>query len=375
MAEQLQQENTPITPSQSINFNPIESAPVIADNKYGQLSKEIVDMLVEYEHTYFREDLPVPFCGLKIYPVLVRDFERFSACTTCLTLNKNEDPKGIAMTHLDYLISKIKSNQQNEGILWSYKLQKLLELIFHIQNGFKCKKCGHVISYDSNEFTEYSSKMSKFIERIKSLQEQFLNSENLTEEDIQKEEKKLEEEGFSEAPHLNCPECGETEFLEMIKIAPSPKGKGNVLIVDGQTITNKDFTKLRQIVLYQNFYDYADDSWVDPEVKKDHDEKMRLEQMKNDVHATIEKKVVCLGIATGYQISDIYNMSIRRFNLALATVDDLINYKIMRQAVMSGFVSLPKGQKIEHWIYKPNKDMYGDSYKSTDEIHESVSNL
>lgn len=68
-------------------------------------------------------------------------------------------------------------------------------------------------------------------------------------------------------------------------------------------------------------------------------------------------------------------MSIRRFTMALATVDDLINYKIMRQAVSSGFVSLPKGKKIEHWIYKPLKDIYGDDYKSMDEMQQEVSRL
>ena len=65
-------------------------------------------------------------------------------------------------------------------------------------------------------------------------------------------------------------------------------------------------------------------------------------------------------------------MSVRKFNLALSTVDDLINYKIMKQAIMSGFVSLPKGQTIEHWIYKPNKDMYGDAYKTVEEIQNSL---
>jgi hypothetical protein len=56
--------------------------------------------------------------------------------------------------------------------------------------------------------------------------------------------------------------------------------------------------------------------------------------------------------------------------MALATVDDLINYKIMKQSVSSGFVSLPKGKSIEYWIYKPIKDIYGDSYKTVDEVTE-----
>lgn len=77
------------------------------DAKYGELSKDIVDYLQPLEYEYFREDKPVPFCGLTVYPIKVRDFEIFSNCTTCLTLNKNEDPNGVAMSHLDYLFSKL----------------------------------------------------------------------------------------------------------------------------------------------------------------------------------------------------------------------------------------------------------------------------
>lgn len=333
--------------------NKNEDAPVQADKKYGQLSADIVNFLSELEYTNFREDKPVPFCGLLVYPAVVRDFEVFSNCTSCLTLNKNETVEGLRMSHLDYLIAK--TQDPKEGGMWSYKLQKLFEMVFHIQNGLKCKKCGKVITYNSPEF-------KKFMDDVCATIEQEKQPQNNTTEKI-------------ETPSLHCPECDGTDFIEMIKIVQDPKTKKHSLMVDGHEISSRDFNKLRQLILYQNFYDYVDDSWVDPDVKKDHDEKMRLEQQKNDVHASIEKKVVCLSITTNYKFEEIYNMPIRRFTLALATVDDLINYKIMKQSVMSGFVSLPKGKTIEHWIYKPDKDMYGDSYKSTDEVHSAASNL
>ena len=44
----------------------------------------------------------------------------------------------------------------------------------------------------------------------------------------------------------------------------------------------------------------------------------------------------------------------------------------MKQAISSGFVSLPKGKNIDHWIYKPIRDIYGDSYQSTDEVMNKV---
>ncbi len=332
---------------------------VYADKKYGQLSEDLVVYLSELELTHFRECKPVPFCGLMVYPAIVRDFEKFSAGTACLTLNKNETVQGIRTSHLGYLYLKMQDTK--EGKRWSYNFSNLCEIIFHIKNGLKCKKCGKIIDYQGPEFTKFLQEVQKYYEQLKK-------------KTVNSQEEKIEEETVS-TPALVCPDCGGTDFIEMIKIAQNPKTKAYSLFIDGLEITSKDFNKLRQLVLYQNFSDYVDDSWVDTSLKKDHEEKMRLERQKNDVHASIEKKVICLSVTTNYKISEIYDMPIRQFTLALATVDDYTNYKIMRQAVSSGFVTLKKGEKIEHWIYKPDKDMYGDSYKSVDQIKNEVSNL
>ena len=174
-----------------------------------------------------------------------------------------------------------------------------------------------------------------------------------------------------------CPHCGDEsgEFLEMIKIVTDENTKKPFLLVNGQPIKNKDFNRLRQIVMYQNFPDYQDDSWVDDAVKKDYEARMKLEAQQNDVHATIEKKIVCLSVATNYRFEEIYDMTIRKFTMALATVDDLINYKITKSAMMSGLVSFPKGFKLEHWIYKPDKDLYGEAYKDLDQVKTDVGSL
>ena len=319
----------------------------IFEQKYKGIDPKIAEQLEAYEYEYFREDKPVPFCGLFVYPAKVRDYELFSNCVSCLSLNKNEDPQGIRMSQQEYLIYKMRMDDK-EGYSWSYRLQKLFEIIFHINNGLKCAHCGHVISYDSQLFKDFVTKISS-IENIAELKE----------EDI---------------PQLVCPECQEKEFVEMIKITTDDKTGKACFLVDGKKIGKKDFDLLRALVLFQNYPDYRDESWVDPALRKDHEEKLRLEQQNNDVYASIEKKVVCLSISTHYKFDEIYDMSIRKFTMALSAVDDLINYKIMRTAVSSGFVSLPDGKKIEHWIYKPIKDMYGE-YKSMDEATAEANNL
>lgn len=319
----------------------------VINKKYRGVPTQIARELETYETRYFKEDLPIPFCGsLMIYPATVRDFEVFSNCSACLTLDKNKDPKGIAMSQLEYLYSKTQI-PGDEGAMWSYRIQKLFEIIFHIQNGIKCRECGEVIPYNSPHFKKYL-------------------------EDIQKSQMS---ENPDNIPQISCPRegCNSTDFIEMMKFVKDQETKKLVLYIDGQIVNSNDYNRLRYIVLYQNFSDYQDDSWVDPAIKQDYEERMKLERQKNDVHATIEKKVVCLGITTSWTLEYIYSMSIRKFTMALTTVDDLINYKIMKTASLSGFVQWPKDKPIEHWIYKPDKDMYGDAYKTLDETTQGLS--
>jgi len=104
--------------------------------------------------------------------------------------------------------------------------------------------------------------------------------------------------------------------------------------------------------------------------------KIELQQKAGaDVQASTERKMVCLSIATNYKLEEIYEMSVRKFTIALGAVEDLINYKIMKTALMSGFVKMSKDNKIEHWIYKKPVDIYGDSYKDAEQTQSSLSNL
>lgn len=315
------------------------------DRYYG-IKPQIADELKSYETLYFREDKPVPFCGLLLYPATLHDYEGFLNCVSCLTLNKNEDPKGIRMSNIHYLISKIQSKE--EGSEWSYKIQHLFEIIFHIKNGIKCTGCNTVYGYGSPEFAKMISDADK------------------------------ESRESGNKPKLKCPSCGaseDTNFTQMIKIVQDSQSKQYSFVVDGHTIGRDEFNRLRYIVMYQNFSDYQDDAYVDPEIKKDHDAHMELLMKQNDSHATLEKKVVAMSIATHYSFAELFDMTIRKFNMVLTTVDDKIDYECMKQGLMSGMVTLKKGEKPEHWIYKKEKDLYGDAYKDKDALEQEVSTL
>lgn len=92
----------------------------------------------------------------------------------------------------------------------------------------------------------------------------------------------------------------------MIKFGKDPEKNKPVLLVNGQVIKPKDFDRFRQIVLFQNFPDYRDDSWVDPAIKKDYQEKLKIQSQKNGgASATVEEKMVALAINTPYKIEEI----------------------------------------------------------------------
>ena len=295
------------------------------------IPKDIRDELEYLEESHFTFDKPVKFLeGLTLYPVTVRNYNEFLSCSACMTLNKNEDPMGITMTNLAYLISKMTDKEM--GRITTLQFSRLVELIFKLKNGIKCKKCGRVYSY-----REYIDK----------LQSQVQDEQN-------------QEAG------IVCDDCGCEEFMEVIKYQTNPQTNQKELVIDGVVVGNEDFNRLRQIVLYQNLPDYQDDSWVDSQLKADEEKKRELLRKKNNVSATLEKKIVCVSAKSCYKIEELYDMTIRKFLMLLTAIDDALTYEATRVGMMTGMVSMK--EPPEHWIYKKNDSMYGkastlDAYK------------
>lgn len=304
-------------------------------DKYGCLSESIANEIKQYDATYFTFDEPVPFCGLQIYPITMRYYNDFFLANPCLTLNKNETFEGLKLSHLDFLIGKL--NDQEEGQIWNLRFSKLCELIFRIKDGVRCTKCGKTMTY-----AEFIAKHRELIE----------NPE--------------------EEKQIDCPDCGSTQLEAMIRYVTNPETKKYELVVAGHSIDAAAFERLRQIVMYQNLPDYYDDSKIDPDLKKDYAERIRIKSQKSG-KATLEKKMVCVATKTSYKIDELYNMPIRKFLMLLTTVDDVIQYEATRMGMMTGLVSMK--EPPEHWIYKKETDVMGDAYKSLDNFKSEMSQV
>lgn len=292
-----------------------------------EAEKKILEEVDYFRDKYFTYDLPVPLGKLTLYPVSIKDYNEFLSSSACLTLNKNDDVAGIRMTNIDYLLSKMQD--EKEGPIWSLRFTKIIELCFHIKSGLKCPKCGKFMSFE--EF---------YI--------------------------KYEDEGIIDKNSiLNC-ECG-SKYQETIKFKENEKGK-KIFVFDGVEVDNQTFNKLRKYIMYQNLPDYKDDSWVDKAIRDDQAAKNELKSRGSGT-ASLERKIIGVCVNTHWKIEEVMNMTIRKFLMVLGMVDDIMNYTITRTGLMSGFASLPKGETVEHWLYKKDEGLYGkamdmDTYTS-----------
>lgn len=281
--------------------------------------KKILEEVDYFRDKYFTYDLPVPFNKLTLYPVSIKDYNEFLSSSACLTLNKNDDVAGIRMTNIDYLLSKMQD--EKEGPMWSLRFTKIIELCLHIKSGLKCPKCGKFMSFE--EFY------------------------------IKYEDKSIVDKNSI----LNC-ECG-GKYQETIKFKENEKGK-KIFVFDGIEVDNQTFNKLRKYIMYQNLPDYKDDSWVDKAIRDDQAAKNELKSRGSGT-ASLERKIIGVCVNTHWKIEEVMNMTIRKFLMVLGMIDDIMNYTITRTGLMSGFASLPKGETVEHWLYKKDEGLYGKS--------------
>ena len=308
-----------------------------------QVIKEIEEEVEFFRDKYFVYDEPVPYKDWKLYPVYVKNYTEFLSSSACLTLNKNDSFETIKMTHIDYLVSKLKD--EKEGPVWSMRFSKILELCLHIQNGLRCPKCQKFMDFD-----EYISKIQA------KQQEADAANRQLTPQDVES--------------ILDC-ECG-GKFHQTVEYKQNEETKHYDFILEGKTLTDRDFNRIRKYIMYQNLPDFKDDSWVDKAVRDDQAARAEL-MSRNSGEASLERKMVGLCVNTGYKLNEIADLTTRKFLELLAMIDDVIEYTTTKQGLMSGMVSLKKGASLEHWLYKKKSDSIYGAAKSMDSYVNEIS--
>ena len=326
-------------------------------HKYDGIPEQFIPTLERYEVEYFRENKPVPFCGMQIHPIQTRNYEKFLNSLSCLLLNRKSSAEGLGKTDLGWLIAQTKLPDQNpkkpadpewvSGRMWLLRLYTLTELVFGIKNGLKCKHegCGHVITYDSPEWSNM----------VKDAQTALQNG--------------------SSAVLFKCPECGTSDtkgssnFTEEIKVVEGQSKGEERLYVDGHEITPDDFQLFRYIVPFQNMPDYRSDSQVAPELKADFEKRAQMLSKKNgNLVATLERKVIAVSIMTGFEYEKLYDLPMRTFNQMFSMIRGRDDYRL---AKLLTSIFPPEKDKpapdIGDWVYEKDEDMYAGVYHDLDE--------
>ena len=325
--------------------------------------EQLLQLIKYYEQKFFTHDLPVPFKDhLKIYPAKVRDYYDFYFNILCFKMNKNEDPNGVSMSHLGYLIYKLEDEMTGRQIY--NQLVGLLELIFDIKNGLKCPKCGDLITFDEINKEVAAIKLLSDEKMKEVLLRQYLEDVSFCTKCCKEEDKDNEVEEDEGIDILNVDKIKNKFFNKKEKyelrhqVIDYSKDPADLkLIVDGVEIDNIDYDLLRNIVLYYNIPDY-DDEYINPELKAELEEVARLKN-PNNVQPSLEKQESCI-VSTGvYTYETIKDITIRKMVILLRTIDARLHYFAYRQGELSGMVKF-KGE-LTHWIYgSDNKDKFGD---------------
>lgn len=325
------------------------------------IDKELQKKIQIYEQEYFSLDKPVPFKkNLYIYPVKVNCYYDFYSNVSCLTMDKNikkvkeknelgievekevSNPKGIGMSYMGYLIDCIKNT--NYGSALSAQIMRIFELVFQIKSGFYCPNCGK----EELHFDQILKDVSQF----KGSKEEI---------DLQKTEYFVK--------NSICPICGNKrrEIFSIKESKPIEK-----FCVYDQEFSPKEFDEFKSIVLHYNILDYDGDNYIDPLLKKDMEEKARLEN-RNYSGPSLEKQLVCVAISSSYTIEMLKDITLRKLSLMLKTIDAKNTYYTQLQGMYSGMVKFKEDPK--HWIFSDNKKDMAKEIMTMNDVQEKFKNV
>ena len=119
------------------------------------------------------------------------------------------------------------------------------------------------------------------------------------------------------------------------------------LEVKDTTLDSAEFEEIRDLILLQNLPKYKHEEILDKDLQKDIKEYQRLTS-KGTHMASLEKQILAIQLGYGLSSDYIYNMSIRKFQLAFEIMEKKTNYLILKQASMSGFVTFKN--EINHYL-------------------------
>lgn len=281
-----------------------------------------MDNIKEYIESYVAFGKAIPYEGLKIKPVLVKDFYQFRDAKNILKIEKNKIPdiEIIQMTYLRFLMLMIVEHTE---------LIEDFLIIMSLCLGAKYSEELRNTDFEPNE---------------------------LLTQQIRKEEYEIIVNGWNVGFRVH----DKKTWLQ--------------LYTDGDMIeiTESQFDDLCNIILFQNIYEY-DDMEMSEDFKRIVEEYYALKN-KDIIIPTLEDRMMAIVTSSSYKIDELYNLPLRLF-------DELFEYSVQKleYQVNKLIVNLAQGEikgfNLSHWVYKTKKDKYSEIFTDAQALVKKVTSI
>lgn len=274
------------------------------------------DILKEIE-PYVAMDEPVPYKGINIYPIKLKNYFKFKNNSDILQIDKNRSGKIelIQMNYLNFFFSLLLNSLE-----YRVKFMNLLSLCLHIDYDTKsidkAFDFGEVLHRQTHENKHYF----------------FIN-------------------GYGER----------LIFIQNDKLMS--------FYINGVVMTSLEFQKMVRIILYQNIYGYDDEPMSDD--VREVVEKYYATKNKGIKPVSIDDKVIavmsCLGISKG----QLLNETIITIEKLFGSINKRDGYFIEHQ-YRSHAMTDKKLPDIEHWVYQKDTQKYSDIFTDADAFKNKI---
>ena len=281
-----------------------------------------MDNIKEYIERYVTFGQPVQYCGLEIKPILVKDFYQFVNAKNILNIDKNKIPdvEIIQMTYLRFLTLMIVENED---------MREDFLTILALTLGLKYDSEKRNTSFKPNEVLAQQTRKNESHFYINGWDIAFRIRENET-------------------------------WLQLYV------GDDMVEINDSQ------FDNLKNIILFQNIYDY-DDMEMSDDFRRVIEEYYALKN-KDIIIPTLEDRLMAVVVSSGYTLEQLYNMPLRLFDALFEYSVSKLEYQVNKLIINLAQGEI-KGFNLSHWVYKTKKDKYSEVFTNAQDLVNKFNSL
>jgi hypothetical protein len=165
--------------------------------------------------------------------------------------------------------------------------------------------------------------------------------------------------------------CTQNKELKIRPRYDKYSSKRATLEIDGIEYTADDFDEIKNLIAEQNMLDLPDMNKQKTVRDAIREAREYQRSQSGNKPASLEEEIVALAIYTGWELKTIYEMTIRKFIMALRRSDHIFHQEIYLSASLSGMVEWKSDSPVKHWLSDLNKD---DSqyFKDVNEVKSDI---